>query len=113
MFGQQQEDVTKILNKEEQRIFKGLTKMTPSAYSLYVKDMFRKINANHDPPKTVFTQIALNWKKLDPKKRKTYVDAAALVSSPSSNFMKEFIAKMKQLIATKLKFALFAVYLIS
>lgn len=83
----QEDDITKILNKEEQRIFKGQAKLTPTAYSLYVKDVFSKTKQkmvdNQDDIKgstSVFAQVALQWKSLDPKKKKIFNDAAALVS---------------------------------
>lgn len=75
--------MSKILNKEEQRIFKGQIKPTPSAYSLYVKDSYNKIKVILDEQqdsKNVFSEIALRWKSLDPKKKKSFMNAAAIVS---------------------------------
>lgn len=76
------ESMTKILNKEEQRIFKGQMKPAPSAYSLYVKEMYDKIALKTDKKTEVFSQIAQLWKNLDPNKKKKYMDAATAVSSP-------------------------------
>lgn len=68
------------MNKEEQRIYKGQLKTTPSAYSLFVKELYSQIKDECHESKNVFTEVALRWKKLDAKKKKIYMDAAAIVS---------------------------------
>lgn len=73
------ESITKILNKEEQRIFKGQINSAPTAYTLYVKDMYDKIKAKTDKKPEIFSQIAQLWKQLDANKKKKYADAAAAV----------------------------------
>lgn len=73
------ESITKILNKEEQRIFKGQINSAPTAYTLYVKDMYDKIKSKTDKQSEVFSQIAQLWKQLDANKKKKYADAAAAV----------------------------------
>lgn len=74
------ENIAKILNKDEQRIFKGQIKSPPTAYSLYVKEMYDKIKLKTDKHSEVFSQIAQLWKKLDPNKKKKYIETAAAVS---------------------------------
>lgn len=76
-------NISKILNKEEQRIFKGQIKTTPSAFNLYIKDTYNDIKDSLDEdkrPKDVLKMLAINWKTLDTKKKKIYENAAALVS---------------------------------
>ncbi|XP_031617332.1 nucleolar transcription factor 1-B-like isoform X2 [Contarinia nasturtii] len=87
------ENVSKILNKEEQRIFKGQIKSTPSAYSLYVKETYNKIKGRMEEPqdsKNIFTEIALQWKSLDPKKKKIYTNAAILLKEKAAKEQEAF-----------------------
>lgn len=73
------ESITKILNKEEQRIFKGQINSVPTAYTLFVKDNYDKIKAKAEKQSDVFSQIAQLWKQLDANKKQKYTDAAAAV----------------------------------
>lgn len=73
------ENMTKILNKEEQRILKGQVHSAPTAYALYVKDMYEKIRLKTDKKPEIFSEIARLWKQLDANKKKKYNDAAAAV----------------------------------
>lgn len=75
------ESIAKILNKEEQRIFKGQINSTPTAYTLFVKDMYEKIKLKTDnkPTAAIFSEIAQLWKQLDANKKKKYVETAASV----------------------------------
>lgn len=73
------ECIAKILNKEEQRIFKGKINSPPNPYTLFVKDVYEKIKLKTDKHSDVFSQIAQLWKQLDEKKRKKYSEAAAAV----------------------------------
>lgn len=75
------ESITKILNKEEQRIFKGQINSPPTAYSIFVKETYEKIKSQSDKPSEVFSQIAQLWKQLDANKKKKYMEAAAEVTS--------------------------------
>lgn len=70
--------MTTFLNKEEQRIFKGQMKASPTAYSLYVKEMHAQLRDKYDNAK-IFREIANRWKLLDQKKKKHYTDAAEIV----------------------------------
>lgn len=79
------ENITKILNKEEQRILKGQVHSAPTAYALFVKDMYEKIKHKTDKKPEIFSQIAQLWKQLDANKKKKYTDAAAAVR-PFYNF---------------------------
>lgn len=74
------ENITKILNKEEQRILKGQINSAPTAYALFVKDVYDKIKSKSDKHSEVFSQIAQLWKQLDANKKKKYTDAATAVS---------------------------------
>lgn len=74
---------TTLLNKEEQRIFKGQVKTTPTAYSLFVKEMFPKVKASCGSV-NAFTECAKIWKTLDEKKRKMYKEASLIVSISTS-----------------------------
>lgn len=74
------ESIAKMLNKEEQRIFKGQIKPSPTAYSLFVKDMYDKINLKTNKKTEIFSQIAQLWKKLDANKKTKYTETAAAVS---------------------------------
>lgn len=75
------ESIAKILNKEEQRIFKGQINSPPTAYTLYVKEMYENLKTKMKTDKTpeIFSQIAILWKQLDANKKKKYSDAAAAV----------------------------------
>lgn len=73
-------NIPKILNKEEQRIYKGQISISPTAYTLFVKDMYDKIKIKAEKKSDIFGQIAQLWKQLDAKKKKKYVDRAAEVS---------------------------------
>lgn len=70
---------TTVLNKEEQRIFKGQLKTAPTAYSLFVKETFPKLKEKCDGA-NVFTECSKRWKTLSVKQKKTYTDAANIVS---------------------------------
>lgn len=73
-----QEHITKILNKEEQRIFKGQLKQSPSAYSLFVKDVYAKFKEKYGA-KDIFVEIAHRWKSLDTEERQPYINQAIMV----------------------------------
>lgn len=72
------ESISKILNKDEQRIFKGQVRQTPSAYGLFIKDMYPKLRDKVDSHK-VMKECAMRWKTLEDKKKQKYVDAAGIV----------------------------------
>lgn len=70
---------TTLLSKDEQRIFKGLVKPTPTAYSLFVKETFQKIK-DKVGAQNAFTEASNRWKELDEKKKQIYTQAARIVS---------------------------------
>lgn len=70
---------TTLLNKEEQRIFKGQVKTAPTAYSLFVKETLPKLKKKGDG-KNVFVECSKKWKTLNEKQKKIYFDAASIVS---------------------------------
>lgn len=88
--------VTDFLNKEEQRILNGQVKTTPTAYSLFVKDTYRKTKEAYDLH-DIFAEVARRWKALAPNEKKRYADAAAIVSFLNSTFLLNLIATMKRL----------------
>lgn len=61
------------------RIFKGQVKHSPTGYSLFVKDIHNKLRGKYGA-KEIFVEIAQRWKAMDPKKKQTYIDKAAIVS---------------------------------
>lgn len=70
---------TTLLNKEEQRIFKGQVKTAPTAYSLFIKETLPKLKKTGNG-KNVFTECSKQWKTLNEKQKKMYTDAARIVS---------------------------------
>lgn len=73
------ENIEKMLNKDEQKIFKGQINNPPTAYTLFVKDMYDKIKSKTDKKSEIFTHIAQLWKQLDAGKKKKYMESAAAV----------------------------------
>lgn len=70
---------TTLLNKDEQRIFKGQVKTAPTAYSLFIKETLPKLKQKCGS-KNVFTECSKKWKTLSEKQKKIYTDAAKIVS---------------------------------
>lgn len=70
---------TTLLNKEEQRIFKGQLKTAPTAYSLFIKETLPKLKEKCEG-KNIFTECSKKWKTLNAKQKKIYTDAANIVS---------------------------------
>lgn len=68
-----------LLNKEEQRIFKGQLKTAPTAYSLFIKETLPKLKEKCDG-KNVFSECSKKWKTLSEKQKKIYTEAAKIVS---------------------------------
>lgn len=56
-------------------------KPTPTAYSLFVREMHVKLRDQCDG-KSIFKEIANEWKKLTDTKKKHYTEAANSVSFP-------------------------------
>lgn len=75
---------TTLLNKDEQRIFKGQMKCAPTAYSLFIKENLPKLKLKCDS-KNVFIECAKKWKSLNQKQKKMYTDAANIVSLLPNN----------------------------
>lgn len=87
-----QEPVTKLLSKEEINLMNGRAKITPAAYNLYVKETYSKLRDKYDK-KDLFTEVAQRWKSLDPKKKKVYMEAAALLKEKAFKEQEEFNAR--------------------
>lgn len=73
------ENTEKLLNKEEQRIFKGQINTPPTAYTLFVKETFSKFQNKNDKNSEIISHIAQLWKQLDASKKEKYVESAAAV----------------------------------
>lgn len=81
--------LTQILNKDEINLFNGRAKQTPAAYNLFVKDTYNKLKDKYEK-KDLFTEVAQRWKSLDPNKKKTYLDAAAILKEKAIKEQEEF-----------------------
>lgn len=75
-----QDNIETCLNKTEQRIYQGKSKPTPTAYNLYVKEMYDKMKQRTNSSKEIFRKIGQLWKHLDEDKKEKYTETAKLVS---------------------------------
>lgn len=69
------------MNKDEQRLYKGLPKSVGTPYSMFVKDMYAKVKDSHEERGHVFTEIAQKWKSLTTDEKEKYKEACAKVRS--------------------------------
>lgn len=74
------DNIEKCLTKDELRMYRGQFKQTVSAYNLFVKDTFDKVQLKTNSTAEKFAEIGRLWKKLDPNKKEKYVETAAEVS---------------------------------
>lgn len=68
------------MNKDEQRLYRGLPKSVGTAYSMFVKDMYVKVKESHEDSGNIFTEIAQKWKNLPVDEKEKYKKACAKVS---------------------------------
>lgn len=76
--------MTSFLNKDEQRLYRGLPKSVGTPYSMFVKEMYAKAKQSHQGGGTVFAEIAQEWKKLPAEEKEKYKIACDKVSDRRS-----------------------------
>ncbi|XP_031631964.1 nucleolar transcription factor 1-B-like isoform X2 [Contarinia nasturtii] len=93
------ENVLSILSKEEQRIYNGEVKSTPTSYALYVKDKLE----GGQLTKSAIPEIGLQWRSIDPKKKEVYRKAAAILKEKAIEEQKVFNERHGIVVPQKVK----------